>query len=65
MILGVNLAVFEIGAIDERNFSDDFKWALYAVYGLAQDDLKNVFLAEMASVVGAESHPFIIGGISI
>ena len=37
----------------------------YAVYGPAQDDLKNVFLAEMASVVGAESHPFIIGGISI
>jgi hypothetical protein len=64
MILGVNPAVFDIGAIDEgdfytkfllRNKSDDFKWALYVVYGPAHDDLKNVFLAEMASVVGVES----------
>lgn len=31
----------------------------FVVYGSAQDDLKNDFLAEFAGACGAESHPFI------
>jgi hypothetical protein len=64
-------ANYDIGAIDEgdfyckfqlRNKEDGFIWALFAVYGPAQEDLKNDFLAEVAGVCGAETHPFIIGG---
>jgi hypothetical protein len=74
MMLGVNLGVYDIGAIDEgdfyckfrlRNKKDGFIWALFAVYGPAQDDLKNNFLAEVAGVCGAETHSFIIGGTLI
>ena len=32
------------------------------MYGPAQDNLKNAFLAEMVNVVGAELNPFLIGG---
>jgi hypothetical protein len=45
-----------------RNKSEGFKLSLYAMYGPSQIDLKNAFLADMANVVGVESHPFIIGG---
>ena len=51
MMLGVNPGVYDIGAIDEgdfyckfrlRNKEDGFIWALFAVYGPAQDDLKTI-----------------------
>lgn len=44
ILLGINLEVFDIGGIDERDFyvkfhlrnkSDGFKWVLVAVYGAA------------------------------
>jgi hypothetical protein len=74
MVLGVHPGVYDIGAIDEgdfyckfrlRNKDDGFIWALFAMYGPAQEDLKNDFLAEVAGVCGAETHAFIIGGILI
>jgi hypothetical protein len=49
MLLGVNLSVFDIGAIFEGDFyskfllknkEDGFTWALYVVYGPAQDGEK-------------------------
>jgi hypothetical protein len=52
MMLGVNLGVYDIGAIDEGNFNCKFRlqnkeygfiWALFVVYGPTQDDLKNDF----------------------
>src|SRR6266540_800037 len=42
ILMGVNLSVFAVGAIDEGNYytkfllknkEDEFTWALYAVYG--------------------------------
>jgi hypothetical protein len=57
ILLGMNLDVFDIGGIDEgefhvksllRNKEDGFKWAIIAVYGAAQDGLKEAFLAEFA-----------------
>ena len=51
-MLGVNLGVYDIGAIDEGNFNCKFRlqnkeygfiWALFVVYGPTQDDLKNDF----------------------
>jgi hypothetical protein len=71
MLLGVNPSVFDIGAIDEgdfyckfrlRNKTDGFIWAHFAVYDPTQDDLKSMFLTEMARACGTEPHPFIIGG---
>jgi hypothetical protein len=54
ILLVVDLQYFDIGAIEEGNYyvkfrlcnkSDHFKWALVVVYGLAQDDHKEKFLA--------------------
>jgi exonuclease III len=73
MLLGVNPSVFDNGTIDEgdfyckfclRNKADGFIWALFVVYGPAQDDLKKAFLAEMVRACGTEPHSFMIGGDS-
>jgi hypothetical protein len=74
MILGVNLTIFDIGDIDERDFyskfrlrnkPDVFVWSLFVVHGPAQNDLKSAFLVEMANMCSAESRAFIIWGTSI
>ena len=71
MLLGVDLSVFDIGAISEgdfyikftlRNKEDGFKWVLYAVYGPAQQKNKESFLAEIANSCSRETLPFIMGG---
>jgi hypothetical protein len=71
MVLGVNLLVFDIGAIFEGDFyskfllknkEDGFTWALYAVYGPAQDGENVQFLAEMAHICSSETHLMIISG---
>jgi hypothetical protein len=52
MLLGIDLDIFDIGAIDERDYyvkfhlcnkNDYFKWALVAVYGPAQAQQKEQF----------------------
>ncbi|BAS88086.1 Os04g0204200, partial [Oryza sativa Japonica Group] len=71
ILLGVNLAVFDIGSISEgdfyvkfqlRNKEDGFKWVLMAVYGAAQPDLKEQFLTELAHTCSNESQPLLVGG---
>jgi hypothetical protein len=71
ILLGVDLNVFDIGAIDEGDFyvkftlqikSNYFKFALYSVYGPAQNQNKNAFLAELANTCYKESLPYMIGG---
>jgi exonuclease III len=71
ILLGVDLTVFDIGSIDEgdfyvkftlRNKDDDYKWALFVVYGPAQQENKENFLIEMAHICSIESLPYIIGG---
>jgi hypothetical protein len=71
MLVGIDLKVMDIGAIDEGdhyvkfhlcNKSDSFKWSLVAVYGPAQDDKKEGFLAEMANMCSHENLPTMIGG---
>jgi hypothetical protein len=56
MLLGVDQQLFDIGSIDEEEFyvkfqlcnkSDGFKWTLVYIYGLAQADHKEHFLAEL------------------
>lgn len=72
MVLGIDFNVYDIGSIDEgdfyvksllRNKSDGFKWALVSVYGPAQDNFKEAFLAELVNMTSHVSEPILIGGI--
>jgi hypothetical protein len=71
ILLGVDLSVFDIGAIAEGDFyvrftlrckSDGFKFVLHAIYGPAQAQNKQSFLAELANTCSKESLPYLIGG---
>ena len=71
ILLGVDLQVFDIGAIAEGDFyvkftlrckNDGFKFVLYTVYGTAQYQNKQTFLAELANTCSKESLPYLIGG---
>jgi hypothetical protein len=71
MLLGVDLQSFDIGAIDEGDFYikfhlcnkvDEYKWALVVIYGSAQDELKESFLAELVNICSHESLPLLVGG---
>ena len=71
ILLGINSAVLDLSFIAEgeffikfhlRNKSDDFKWILMAVYGLAQDDFKPAFLAELVRTCQQNPLPTLIGG---
>ena len=71
ILLGVDLEVFDIGAIAEGDFyvkftlrskHDDFKFVLYTVYGPAQQQNKQAFLAEMVNTCSKESLPYLIRG---
>jgi hypothetical protein len=42
--------------------SNGFSWALLAVYGAAQTQLKPDFLAELARICGSKSPPMLVGG---
>ncbi|PWZ23951.1 hypothetical protein Zm00014a_037299 [Zea mays] len=71
ILLGIDLSVFDIGAIDEGDFyvrflllnkNDGFKWSLVCVYGPAQDNLKEMFLAELVNMASKVTEPILIGG---
>jgi hypothetical protein len=69
ILLGVNLQMYDIGAIEERDYYvkfhlcnkfDNFKWALVGVYGPAQDDHKESFLAEMVNMCSHANLPLVM-----
>jgi hypothetical protein len=71
MLLGIDLQSFDIGAIDEGEYyikfhlcnkSDDYKWALAVVYGPAQNEHKEKFLAELVNTCSHENLPLLIDG---
>lgn len=43
----------------------EFRWALVAVYAVAQHQLKPDFLAELVLVCADDKLPILVGGISI
>jgi hypothetical protein len=73
-LLGADLEVFDIGAIDEggggdfyvkfmlRDKLDGFKFVLYGVYGPTRQNRKEAFLLELAHICSRESLAFVIGG---
>jgi hypothetical protein len=44
------------------NNADDFKWALVVVYGPAQAEQKEHFLAELVHMCSHENLPLLMGG---
>lgn len=63
ILLRIDLEVYDIGAIDERDYyvkfhlcnkEDYFKWALHAIYGPAQI-LKEQFLTELVHTTSHEN----------
>src|SRR3954469_1004033 len=45
-----------------RSKVDGFNWALVAVYGAAQPELKPEFLADLVRIFGSEQLPILVGG---
>ena len=45
-----------------RSKIDGFRWALVAVYGAAQPELKPYFLANLVRICGDERLPILVGG---
>ena len=45
-----------------RTKADGFDWALVAVYGAAQPELKPDFLADLVRICGNEQLPLLVGG---
>jgi hypothetical protein len=71
ILLGIDVSRFDIGAIQEGDYyvkfhlcnkHDSFKWALVVVYGPAQDDQKQLFLAELVNMCSREALPILVGG---
>ena len=48
-----------------RSKADGFNWALVAVYGAAQPELKPEFLVDLVRICGSEQLPILVGVISI
>ena len=46
-----------------RSKADGFNWALVAVYGAAQPELKPEFLADLVRICGSEQLPTLVGGV--
>ena len=71
MLLGINLAFYDVGEIEEGEFyirfklrdkEEDFKFNLVSIYGQAQNEYKDNFLSELVRMCSKETLPIIIGG---
>jgi hypothetical protein len=71
ILLGIDLDIFDIGAIDEGGFyvkfhlcnkENNFKWVLVAIHGPAQSNLTEQLLTEMVHMCSHEQLQILIGG---
>lgn len=69
ILLGVNLEVFDIGSINDRDLyvkfhlrkkTDGFRCVLIAVYGAAQLALKEAFLVELVQTCAKKTYSIVI-----
>ena len=74
ILLGVRCEALEVRSVVMGDFAvkfqvcskeDGFTWALVAVYGAAQPELKPEFLANLVRICGSEQLPILVGVISI
>lgn len=73
ILLGVRCNSLEVRSVVMGNFAvkfrvrskdDGFNWALVAVYGAAQPELKPEFLADLVRICGSKQLPILVGVIS-
>ena len=71
VLLGVRCESLEVRSVVMGDFAvkfrvrskaDGFNWALVAVYGAAQPELKAEFLADLVRICGSEQLPILVGG---
>ena len=71
ILLGVRCDSLEVRSVVMGDFAvkfrvrskvDGFNWALVAVYGAAQPELKPEFLADLVRICGSEQLPILVGG---
>jgi hypothetical protein len=71
VLLGVKCETLEVRSVVLGDFAvkfrvrtkaDGFDWALVAVYGAAQPELKPDFLADLVRICGNEQLPLLVGG---
>ena len=71
ILLGVRCETLEVCSVVMGDFvvkfrvrskEDGFNWALVAVYGAAQPELKPDFLADLVRMCGSEQLPYLVGG---
>ena len=71
ILLGVDLSVFVVESTQVGDFfvkfivknkCDGFRWVLMAVYGAAQPEHKDSFLAEFVNTCSSETLPLLVGG---
>lgn len=71
ILLGINLVSFNIDNITHGEFhvkfhlkskEDGFRWVIMAVYGAAQTEHKDHFLAELVNSCRAETLQLMVGG---
>jgi hypothetical protein len=71
VLSGLSVDRFDVGGIVQGVFilqhhlwdkNLEFKWTLMNVYGVAQDENKERFLAELASMCANNKEPLLIGG---
>jgi hypothetical protein len=71
ILIGVNMLVFEVQSclfgeffikLHLKNKDDSFRWVLMAMYGVAQPEDKDRFLAEWVNACSEESLPLMVGG---
>ena len=70
--MGINQEYFEVENIEDGDFHikfvlknkvDGFRWALLSVYGAAQEEYKEQFLAELVRACSnCGNLPFLVGG---
>ena len=74
ILLGVRCETLEVRSVVMGDFAvkfwvrskvDGFSWALVAMYGAAQPELKLDFLADLARIYRSEQLPILVGVISI
>ena len=74
ILLGIRCEALEVRSVVMGDFAvkfrvtskeDGFNWALVAVYGAAQPELKPEFLVDLIRICGFEQLPILVGAILI